>query len=141
VLAGVVIATALPFLIADPQAFWDDTIAYGADTYRIVGYGLSALLLNLGLLDDRFGYYPFLPLAVFVWLPVTAWLLVAQRRSAVLWTGAAGFAISILLLLFLSRVFQNSYLFWPLTALALAWLLAVCRPLSAAGSAPSERAG
>jgi hypothetical protein len=141
VLAGVVVATALPFLIADPQAFWDDTIAYGADTYRIVGYGLSALLLNLGLLDDRFGYYPFLPLAAFVWLPVTAWLLVAQRRSAVLWTGAAGFAISILLLLFLSRVFQNSYLFWPLTALALAWLLAVSRPPSAADSDPSERAG
>jgi hypothetical protein len=141
VLAGVVVMTALPFLIADPQALWDDTIAYGADTYRIVGYGLSALLLNVGVLDDRFGYYPFLPLAVFVWLPVTAWLLLAQRRSGVLWTGAAGFAVSILLLLWLSRVFQNSYLFWPLTALALAWLLAVARLPSAAGSAPSERAG
>jgi hypothetical protein len=127
VLAAVVVATALPFLIADLQAFWDDTIAYGADTYRIVGYGLSALLLNLGVLDDRFGYYPFLPLAAFVWLPVTAWLLVAQRRSAMLWTGAAGFAISLLLLLFLSRVFQNSYLLWPLTALALAFLLASSR--------------
>jgi uncharacterized membrane protein len=141
VAAGVVLATALPFLIADPQALWDDTIAYGADTYRIVGYGLSALLLNLGVLDDRFGYYPFLPLAAFVWLPVTAWLLVAQRRSAALWTGAAGFAISITLLLWLSRVFQTSYLFWPLTAVALAWLLAVSRPPSAAGSAPSVRAG
>ena len=141
IMAGVLLASALPFLIADPTALWDDTIAYGADTYRIVGYGLSALLLNLGALDDRFGYYPFLPLALFVWLPVTAWLLVAQRRSAQLWTGAAGLAISITLLLFLSRVFQNSYLFWPLTALALAWLLAVARPPSAAGTAPSERAG
>ena len=141
VLAGVVIATALPFVIADPQALWDDTIAYGAETYRIVGYGLSALLLNLGALDDRFGYYPFLPLAVFVWLPVTAWLLLAQRRSALLWTGAAGFAVSILLLLWLSRVFQNSYLFWPLTALVLAWLLAVARPRATADSAPSVRAG
>jgi hypothetical protein len=141
-LAGVVVATALPFLIADPQAFWDDTIAYGADTYRIVGYGLSALLLNLGVLDDRFGYYPFLPLALLVWAPVTAWLLVAQRRSGALWPGAAGFAVSILLLLWLSRVFQNSYLFWPLTALGLAWLLAVAaRPPSAAGTAASERAG
>jgi Glycosyltransferase family 87 len=138
---GVVLATAIPFVVADPEAFWDDTIAYGADTYRIVGYGLSALLLNLGALDDRFGYYPFLPLALFVWLPVTAWLLVAQRRSGVLWTGAAGFAISITLLLWLSRVFQNSYLFWPLTAVALAWLFAASRPPSAADSAASERAG
>ena len=139
--AGVVIVTALPFAIADPGALWDDTIAYGADTYRIVGYGLSALLLNLGVLDDRFGYYPFLPLALLVWLPITAWLLVAQRRSAMLWTGAAGFAISITLLLWLSRVFQNSYLFWPLTAVALAWLFAVSRPPSVADSAASERVG
>ena len=58
------LAAFLPFLVADPGALWDDTIAYGADTYRILGYGLSALLLNLGVIDDRFGYYPFLPLAV-----------------------------------------------------------------------------
>ena len=31
-----------PFLIADPRALWDDTITYGAETYRIVGYGLSS---------------------------------------------------------------------------------------------------
>jgi hypothetical protein len=141
VLAGVVLATALPFLIADPGALWNDTIAYGADTYRIVGYGLSALLLNLGVLDDRFGYYPFLPLAALVWLPLTAWLLLAQRRAGLLWTGAAGFAVSIFLLLFLSRVFQNSYLFWPLTGIVLAYLLASSRrePL-AADSAASARA-
>ena len=40
------LAGALPFLIADPGALWDDTIAYGAGTYRIVGYGLSALLVR-----------------------------------------------------------------------------------------------
>ena len=81
--AGVFLAAVLPFLIADPGALWDDTIAYGADTYRIVGYGLAALLLNLGILDDRFGYYPFLPLAILVWLPITGWLLepVAGRTS------------------------------------------------------------
>lgn len=141
VFAGVVLATFLPFLIADPGALWEDTIAYGADTYRIVGYGLSALLLNLGALDDRFGYYPFLPLAVFVWLPVTAWLLVSQRRSGLLWPGAAGFAVSISLLFFLSRVFQNSYLLWPLVGLGLAYLLAASRRPAAAYSAPIERAG
>jgi uncharacterized membrane protein len=140
VFAGVVLATFLPFLIADPGALWDDTIAYGADTYRIVGYGLSALLLNLGALDDPFGYYPFLPLAVLVWLPVTAWLLVSQRRSGLLWPGAAGFAVSISLLFFLSRVFQNSYLIWPLIGVALAYLLAVSRRPAAAYSAPSAHA-
>jgi hypothetical protein len=122
--AGIVVATALPFVIADPGAFWDDTIAYGADTYRIVGYGLSNLLLNIGVIDDRFGYYPFLPFALVSWLPVTAWLLWVQRRDPRLWPGAAGFAISMFLLLFISRVFQTSYVVWPLVGVALAFLLA-----------------
>jgi hypothetical protein len=139
VFLGVILATFLPFLIADPGALWEDTIAYGADTYRIVGYGLSALLLNLGAIDDRFGYYPFLPLAVLLWLPVTVWLLYSQRRSGLLWPGAAGFAVSITLLFFISRVFQNSYLIWPLVGLGLAYLLAASRRPAAAYSAPSAR--
>jgi hypothetical protein len=124
VFAAVVVAGVLPFAIADPGALWDDTIAYGADTYRIVGYGLSGLLLNLGVLDDRWGPYPFLPLALLVWAPVTAWLLVSQWRARTMWAGMAGFAVSIFVLLFLGRVLQNSYLLWPLTAIALAGLLA-----------------
>ena len=122
---GVFLATVLPFLIADPGALWDDTIAYGTDTYRIVGYGLAALLLNLGALDDRFGYYPFLPFALLVWLPITAWLLWSQWRARTAWTAAAGFSISMFVLLWLSRVFQTSYLAWPLTGIGLALLLAL----------------
>ena len=143
--AGVVIACFLPFLVADPGALWDDTVSYGAGTYRIIGYGLSAILFNAGVIDDRFGYYPFLPLAVLVWLPITAWLLWSQRRAASLWSGAAGFSISMFVLLFISRVFQNSYLIWPLTGIALALLLAgvgrSARGLSPSGpsaSAPAE---
>ncbi len=122
--AGVFLASLLPFLIADPGALWDDTFAYGAGTYRIIGYGLAAILFNLGLIDRRFDYYPFVPLALVLWLPLTAWLLWSQRRAATLWGGAAGFSISMFVLLFLSRVFQSSYLVWPLTGIALALLLA-----------------
>jgi hypothetical protein len=121
---GVFLACVLPFLIADPGALWDDTVAYGAGTYRIIGYGLAAILLKAGVIDDRFGYYPFVPLALALWLPLTAWLLWNQRRAADLWSGAAAFSISMFVLLFLSRVFQSSYLAWPLTGIALAFLLA-----------------
>ena len=79
--AGVLVAGFLPFLIADAGALWDDTIGYGAGTYRILGYGLSALLLNAGVIDDRYGAYPFGLLALLVWLPVTAWLVWLVRRS------------------------------------------------------------
>jgi hypothetical protein len=123
-LAGIVALGILPFAIWDPGALWDDTIAYGAQTYRIIGYGLAGVLLELGVLDDRFGPYPFLPLALLLWLPLTAWLLWTQWRSRRLWVGAAGFAVSIFTLLYLARVFQNSYLVWPLTASLVAFVLA-----------------
>ena len=122
--AGVLLAGFLPFLIAAPGALWRDTIGYGTGTYRILGYGLSALLLNLGILDDRYGAYPFALLALVVWLPVTAWLVWVVRRSGRDWEAAAGFAVSVFTLLFIARVFQTSYLVWPLTGIAVAFLLA-----------------
>jgi len=124
VLGGVVAVGALPFAVADSGALWDDTIAYGAETYRIIGYGLAGLLLRAGILDDRFGSYPFLLLVVVLWMPLTAWLLVNQLRARLLWVGAAGFATSIFVLLFLARVFQSSYLVWPLAGVTVAALLA-----------------
>jgi uncharacterized membrane protein len=124
VFAAILVAGFLPFLIAGPGALWHDTITYGAGTYRIVGYGLSSLFLRAHIVGDRYGSYPFAILALVVWLPVTVWLLLEQRRSGRLWTGMAGFAISIFVLVFIARVFQTSYLIWPLTGGVLAVLLA-----------------
>jgi hypothetical protein len=133
------VAGIVPFLIANPGAFWRDTITYGGSTYRIVGYGLSNLLLKAGIVDDRFGPYPFLWLALFVWLPLTLCLLWNQRRSRQLWSGAAGFGSSIFILFFVSRVFQTTYLIWPLTALLVALLLANSDPESSGAVADVAR--
>jgi Glycosyltransferase family 87 len=119
-----VLAGILPFFVADPGALWRDTIAYGGSTYRIIGYGLSSLFLKAHWTHGRYGSYPFVWLLVFAWLPLTVWLLWAQRRAARLWSGAAGFAVSMFALLFISRVFQTSYLVWPLDAILVAVLLA-----------------
>jgi hypothetical protein len=124
VFGAVLVAGFLPFLLADAHAVWEDTIRYGAGTYRILGYGLSAILLNLDVIDDRYGSYPFAWLVAFVWLPVTLYLLWQQRRSEELWEGAAAFAVSMFTLLFIARVFQTSYLAWPLVGIALAVALA-----------------
>jgi hypothetical protein len=119
-----VLAGFVPFVAADPGALWSDTVTYGAGTYRIVGYGLSALLLRAHVLHSRTGSYPFVWLALLVWLPVTAWLVLLQWRARALWVAAAAFTVSMYLLLFLARVFQTSYLVWPLAGVALALLLA-----------------
>jgi hypothetical protein len=134
---GVFLACVLPFFVADPGVLWHDTVGYGAATYRIVGYGLAALLLNLGVIDDRFGDYPFVLLAFLFWLPITVWLLWNQRQSGASWAGGLGFAVSVFVLLFLGRVFQTSYLVWPLTGIALALLLASASGTSR-GPSPSS---
>ena len=123
IFAGIVGAGVLPFLIADPVAFYEDTVKFGAGTYKIVGYGLSGTLVRAGIVEDREGSYPFLILALLTWLPLTAWLLVQQHRARELWVGAAAFSISILVLLFVGRTFNNYYLLWPMTGAAIAALL------------------
>jgi hypothetical protein len=126
--AGVLAVGVLPFLIADPVAFYDDTVKYGAGTYRIVGYGLSGILIRLGILEDREGSYPFVLIAVLTWVPLTVWLLLAQRRAQELWIGAAAFAVSILWLMFIGRTFNNYYLIWPMTGALVAALMALGSP-------------
>lgn len=125
VFAGLIAVAMLPFLIADPVAFYEDTVKFGAGTYKIVGYGLSAILVRTGVLEDRDGSYPFALIALLTWLPLTAWLLVMQHRLKEQWVGPAAFAISMLVLLFIGRTFNNYYLVWPMTgavAAALVWL-------------------
>jgi hypothetical protein len=122
---GVLAAGILPFLIADPVAFYEDTIKYGAGTYRIVGYGLSAILVETGIVADREAAYPFALIALLTWVPLTIWLLLQQRRAPELWIGAAGFAISMLWLMFIGRTFNNYYLVWPMTGAIIAALMAV----------------
>jgi hypothetical protein len=123
--AGVLAAGILPFFVVDPVAFYEDTIRYGAGTYRIVGYGLSAILVEVGIVEDREGAYPFALLALLTWVPLTLWLLFVQLRSAELWVGAAAFAVSILWLMFIGRTFNNYYLVWPMTGAVAAALMAV----------------
>ena len=128
--AGVVAVGVLPFLVAAPGALWADTIGYGTSDYRIIGYGLASFLVRLDVLRNRSAGYPFGLLVLLVWLPATLVLVRSQLRSRQPWVGAAGFAASIFLLLFLGRVFQTSYLLWPFTGMAIAAVLAAAQTAS-----------
>jgi hypothetical protein len=65
-----------------------------------------------------------LALTLLVWLPLTLWLLREQWRSREPWLGAAAFSISLLVLLFIGRTFDNYYLIWPATGALAAAMLA-----------------
>ena len=143
VFAAVLAVGVLPFLVADPVAFWEDTVEFGAGTYKIVGYGLSGMLIRAGILEDREGSYPFALIALLTCLPLTAWLLVQQHRARELWVGAAGFSVSILVLLFIGRTFNNYYLVWPLMGAVITALVYAgeSRVEAPAGGRPRQGAG
>ena len=123
---GVLAAGILPFLVADPVAFYEDTISYGAGTYRIVGYGLSAILVRLGIVDDRDGRLP-VRAARAAHLGAADRLAAARCSAARRSSGSArpAFAVSILWLMFIGRTFNNYYLVWPMTGAVVAALMAL----------------
>ncbi|SEH10980.1 Protein of unknown function [Thermoleophilum album] len=104
-----------PFVVANPSAFFADVVGYGAASYRIVGYGLAGILVELGAVASRSGYYPFLPLAVLLWLPLTLWLARLAWRDGSATSALVAAAVSLTALMFIGRTFNNYYLVWPLT--------------------------
>ena len=123
VFAAVILAGVLPFFLIDPVAFYDDTVKFGAGTYKVVGYGLSGILVRVGIVADRDGAYPFAPFALLLWLPLTAWLCVVAHRAREQWIAPVGYAISILVLMWIGRTFNNYYLVWPMMGAAIAALV------------------
>ena len=87
--------------------------------------------MRTDIVADRKAAYPFGLITLLTWVPLTLWLLRAQWRAPEIWLGAAGFAISILWLMFIGRTFNNYYLIWPLVGAIIAALLAVAPPARA----------
>ena len=108
-----VLVLLLPFILWDPAAFFRDTIAYnlasGQDAYPIQGLGLSALLLNAGVIHGARDPFPFFLLQAVVTIPlwVLGWRWIVRRRQpadVILWAGLALFGF-----LYVNRFFQPTY--------------------------------
>ncbi len=123
-LVGVTALFTLPFLVWGPRAFLDDTIVYGTSAYRIVGYGLSGILVDLNVVV-RDGSYPFVLIALVTWLPLTLLLVRRQLRDPAPWRAALGFALSFLVLAWIARYFQTSGFVYPLVGLIIAATIAL----------------
>lgn len=128
-LIGVTALVVLPFLLWGPGEFIDDTLVYGTSAYRIVGYGLSGILVDVGMIT-RDGAYPFALIALVVWLPLTLVALRRQWRAPAPWRAALGFALSFLLLAWIARYFQTSGFVYPLAGLLVAAAIALAPALT-----------
>ena len=119
----------MPFLLWGPSAFIDDTLVYGTSAYRIVGYGLSGILVDLHVVE-RDGSYPFILLALVTWLPLTLLALRRQWLAPAPWRAALGFALSFLILAWIARYFQTSGFVYPLAGLLVAAAIALAPSLT-----------
>jgi glycosyl transferase family 87 len=116
-----------PFLLWNAAAFINDTLVFnfggGSETYPIQGIGLSAWLLQMGIISGPRDAFPFaliqLPLVVTAWILAGRWLTRHRRAGdALLWMGIAFFVF-----LFTNRFSQPAYLLLAIE-LMLAGLLA-----------------
>lgn len=124
--AVVFLALVVPFVLWDPAAFYDDVWAWSAGTsatpYQIRGWGLSNLVLALGLVETDQSHFPFWIAQAALCLPVLYLLLRRQWRRPSLASVWYGTAILFGLYSFASRFFNENYVGFLVALLALAAL-------------------
>lgn len=124
IIAGaVVLVIAGPFLWWDPKAFFDSVIIYlsgGSKTsYPISGYGLSMVLYSFGVIKDRHEYYPFIYWQLAFGLPVLVASLVWLSRKLSMSRLLIGYAVTLSVIWYTSRYFNNSHLAYLSSVFAL----------------------
>ena len=112
-LAVTPIATIVPFVVANPHAFWTDVVLYTSggipDAYPIAGYGFGNLLYALHVIARRTDAFPFLIFQLAAALPVL-WLTArAFLRRPTIGRWMAGYAGVLLAFTFFARFFNDNY--------------------------------
>jgi len=122
--AAVFLLLVLPFAVWDAPSLVDDIWAWSAGTsttpYQIRGWGLSNLVLALGLVPDRQAYFPFWIAQLLVCLPLLLAALRWQAQRNTLGRMLYGFAVLFGAYSFFSRFFNENYAGFLLALLALA---------------------
>lgn len=121
----------LPWLIADPRAFIEDTLQFQSgllpESYPISGIGFSAVLLGSGLLANKDAYFPFSLLQLLFGLPVMFWLLWRQYSGNTLRRALLNYSIVLTIILFFARAFNINYLGYLLDVFILSWAISSAR--------------
>ncbi len=117
-----------PWVLMNPAAFYDDVVAYLAGTsaisYPIHGLGLGAVLVELGVIQDNLGTFPFGLVQLAIGLPLFAVLALKVWRSGDLALAVAATGLMLFVAQFFSRLFNDNY-FGVIGSL---WLVAALLP-------------
>lgn len=118
----------LPFFFWSPSAFLTSTIFYlsgnAEHSYPIAGYGLGALLKDIGIIKSQYDYYPFWVWQFIISLPVMFWFIKWQQKGNTVKKLIIVYALFLFIFWYFSRYFNNSHLgyismlfvtayFWP----------------------------
>jgi hypothetical protein len=103
----------VPFLMADPAAFWRDTVLYTSggvpDAYPISGLGFSAVLLSLHIVTRAIDSFPFLLFQLAAMAPVLWFAGRALLRRPTLGRWVFAYTGLFAAFAFFSRFFNDSY--------------------------------
>jgi len=123
-LVTVCLAVIGPWLVWDAAAMADDIWGWSAGTaampYQIRGWGLSNLVLALGLVPDRLAYWPFWITELVVALPLLALGWWRQVRANTVGVMLGSYGLLLLGFLYASRFLNENYLGFLVAILALA---------------------
>ncbi|MFN2463825.1 MAG: WD40/YVTN/BNR-like repeat-containing protein [Candidatus Dormibacteria bacterium] len=129
---------ALPFIVWSPPAFFNDTARFyfgsGPASDPIRGFGLTGILLKMGVIPNKWDAFPSGVIEALVLLPLTAAIVLGLRKRFTwprFWVGLAAQTLGVF---FFGRLIAPNYYQLVVTLLALGVVSAVV------GAGPSARA-
>lgn len=113
IIAAVVLVLAGPFLWWDAKAFIDSVVLYvsggTAAGYPVSGYGLGMVLYDLGIIKDIHAYYPFILWQIALGVPAMIISLRFMAKKLRISRLFVGYAVTLLVVWYVSRYFNNSH--------------------------------
>lgn len=114
IVSSVCLLIVIPFLLHDSRAFLNSVVFYLSGntehSYPVSGYGLGMLLFESGIIKDIHAYYPFILWQVLFGVPVVVvsgwWLMKKPVLSRLFFS----YALSLAVIWYMSRYFNNSHM-------------------------------
>jgi hypothetical protein len=112
-----------PYLIWDWYALYEDVWRWssgqGETGYQIWGWGASNFVLGLGLVEDRFGQWPFQLVQLLLSVPLLAWFLHRQQKANTLSNACWHYGLWLFVFFYAGRFLNENYLGYILAFLAI----------------------